>query len=192
MSCPNDPREMAGGTPPIPQPIEKLGTTPEAVKNPSWFRRVFRGEPGARHPNLFLKKLARAFDVSHSGFYGLSHEIGYALDTTFQEMYEDPRVSEELKYVGASTPPNYPEIETRKQGVAEYVRRWLSGDPSLAQIAPQFTGIWNRWMQSDDLVGTKRIHRDALKQARVEIDVYQGLTPREQTGLHIVRPRSLG
>ena len=191
-----DPREMAGGTGSVPQPLEKYGTTPEAAKNPSWLRRVFLGEPGARHPDVFLKRLSRAFNSPTTGFYGLSHDIGYALDSMFEgssRAYEDSRVSEELKYVGtARTPRDCSETQTRKEGVAVYVRRWLSGDPSLAQVAPTFTSIWDRWMESDDLAGVDRGQRDALKRAKMEIDVYQGLTPEEQFTLHCqFLPRSV-
>ena len=181
-----DPREMDTGTPLVPQPLEKNGTTPEALKNPSWLRRMFRGELGARHPRVILNALARACDLPSSGFYGISDQIGYALDATFQGIgaYKDPRVLEELKqFRAATTPTNCTEMQMRKEGVAAYVRRWLSGDPSLEQVAPNFAMIWNRWVQSDDLVGVDKIHRNALEKARVEIDVYQGLTPREQDDL---------
>ena len=177
---------MAGGSPPVPQPLEKYGTTPEGVKNPSWLRRVFLGELGVRRPDVFLKRLARAFNSPTTGFHGLSQESGHRLDGVFQRLgaYDDPRVLEELLCVDtAATTPDDSEDQTRKEGLAEYVRRWLSGDPSLDQIAPDFTAVWNRWMQSDDLERRDRTYRDAIETARVEIDVWQGLTRKEQFDL---------
>ena len=203
-----DPRQMAGGTPTFPQPLEKYGTTPQALKNPSWLRRVLRGEQGAQHPAAILENLARAFDfppsdVDHTicWFYGptyefhrLSRKIGDAVHLILQERssaYGETAVSEELKYVGAGTMrPDDSGAQARQGGVAEYVRRWLSGDPSLGEIAPNFTRIWNQWLRSDDLRREDKIRRNALGRARVAIDIYQGLTPEEQLSLH-VWPRSL-
>lgn len=189
-----DPRTMEGGTGLVPVPIGKSGTTPDVRKNPGWLRRVFLGEPGARHPSVFLKRLARAFDSRTTGFYGPSYEIGSALDSGFQGIatYKDPRTFEELKRIGTTPAARYSEAQARKESVAEYVRRWLSGDPSLGQVAPNFTNVWNRWMQSDELAGAHRVQRDALENARAEIDVYQGLTPRERFELECQwRSRSL-
>ena len=209
MSAPSgDPREMDGGTPTFPQPLEKYGTTLQALKNPSWLRRVLRGEQGAQHPATILDNLARAFDFPPSDvdnvicwfdgppyeFHRLSRKIGDAVHLILQERssaYGDSAVSEELKYVGATAMlPDGSEAQAQQDGVAEYVRRWLSGDPSLGEIAPNFTGIWNQWLRSDDLRREDKIRRNALERARVAIDIYQGLTPAEQLSLH-VKPRSL-
>ena len=192
-SAPNgDPREMDGGAPIFPQPQEKYGTTPRALKNPNWLRRVLRGEQGAQHPATILEKLARAFDfLPRDGGY---RKIGEAVHLILHERssaYGNAVVLEELKYVGAATMlADDSEARGQQGGVAEYVRRWLSGDPSLGEIAPNFTRIWNQWLRSDDLRREDKIRRNALERARVAIDIYQGLTPAEQLSLHVT-PRSL-
>lgn len=100
---------------------------------------LFKGQGAIR------LKIAGDFDTT-------LHELGHAIDglvMPFSEHHRRGPIAKELKKVGEPTSrPSYDAGQRRREGVAEYIRRWLMEPDVVRAEAPQLTIVFERFLAS--------------------------------------------
>lgn len=95
----------------------------------------------------------------------ISHEVGHALDKRYN--LADPAFDNELMTLGQATSgPNYSVDEIRNEGIAEFVRHYLTEPGILKQAAPNFYAHFESKLPADVL----KVLVDAQTQIRKYID----------------------
>lgn len=111
------------------------------------------------------------------------HELGHALDlliTRWSRAHVRDAIAQELKTLGAPTSlPSHTALQRRREGVAEYVRRFLMDPADLAQAAPLTTQAFQTFLSTGHPVAK------ALQAGQERTLAYLALSPAEQFDLMI-------
>ncbi len=116
----------------------------------------------------------------------VSHEAGHKLDATFK-FSGDPTLRAELDALGdpalpgsrSSWTPSKTKAYRIREGVAEFVRRWLTDPTSATSMAPNMERHFNAILDANIDLGTK------LRQAREDIRLWQTAEPQARLRSHI-------
>lgn len=113
----------------------------------------------------------------------VAHEFGHHLDIAIMRgsaTHVRGPIAAELKRVGAPTSrPSYSAATQRKEGAAEFFRRWLIEPDTLTALAPRYLAEFDRYLQSDPRIAK------GLERIRARVQNYLALPGVEQARLHV-------
>lgn len=113
----------------------------------------------------------------------LSHEFGHHVDLAIMggsDIFNRGKIAKELKAVGAPTSlPSYTAQQRRREGTAEFFRRWLVEPDTLPGEAPLYTAAFEKYRAMHPKLARE------LDRIRDEVRRYVSLPPLEQARLHV-------
>jgi hypothetical protein len=151
--------------------------------------RLYKGYLGVYQPHKESIRVQVADDL-----HVIAHEMGHHLDMAIMEgssVFNRGAIAKELKALGEPTSmPSYSAAQRRKEGTAEFFRRWLTDETdtprvgdgvgqTLAQEAPKFTAAFEQYLDRHPKIGK------GLRAIRNDVQRYLALPADEQARLHI-------
>lgn len=113
----------------------------------------------------------------------IAHEMGHHLDMAIMEgskVFNRGVIAQELKRVGAATSlPSYTAAQQRREGTAEFFRRWLTDPTGLTTEAPRFSTAFEQYLDRHPKIAK------GLREIRNDVQRYVALPADEQARLHI-------
>lgn len=118
---------------------------------------------GLRHDQLgnfnnqtYILRIRKANDIPV-----LSHETGHFLDRLYQLSTSNNAVYKELERLGTATSrPSYNQARVRREGVAEFVRLYLTDNETALSEAPTFYQYFEQQVPTDVLSVLRGIRKD--------------------------------
>lgn len=117
----------------------------------------------------------------------VSHEVGHKLDSVFK-LSADKTIASELDVLGDPATPGSGSSWTKSktkaykmgEGVAEFVRYWMTDPPKALSMAPNTHRLWEAALDSNKDFG------DVMRQAREDIQTWRNSEPQARLRSQIV------
>lgn len=116
-----------------------------------------RGTLGTFNNQTHIIRIRKANDLAT-----LSHEVGHMFDRMhrFNEI-KDKQIRQELESLGAATSmPSYSPARVRREGVAEFVRLYLTDENQAISQAPNFLNTFEKTLKKDIVDILKELRKD--------------------------------
>ena len=146
-----------------------------------------RGAPGAPKRAAIFKPAERTIRTAEAHkIDDMSHEVGH--DLFYRLGWNEPKAltdaeMSELEALGKEIYPEFVGVRLRSEGMAEYVRRWMFGEP-VETMAPELTRRWVPTLEANPEV------KAALEEARLGIAHYSQQGAHARADALIVEPET--